>query len=149
MLKQAWHYVRLNRKFQQCSSELGIVFAAPESSPCGRGSVRIRGVITSTVRDRRSYAGVATGDRATIGLFSVCSPIGHRLGAWQARPRHPARARRPKTGERNTSISGPTKPNRHTKKVAVVPKNIQPRPLSRFFLLRYRIKIIRRSQISD
>jgi len=30
MLKQAWHYVRLNRKFQKCSSKLGISFAAPE-----------------------------------------------------------------------------------------------------------------------
>ena len=29
MFKQAWHYVRLNRKFQQCPSKLGIVFAAP------------------------------------------------------------------------------------------------------------------------
>ena len=67
---------------------------------CGWGSVRIGGVITSTVRDRRSYAWIATGDRATIGLFSVCSPIGHRLGAWQARPRQPSRARCPKTGEK-------------------------------------------------
>jgi len=77
------------------------------------------------------------------------SPKGHRLGAWQSRPRHPSRARCPKTGERNDTNSGHTKPNRHTKTVAVVQKNIQPRPLSRFFLLRYRIKIIRRSQISD